>query len=199
MTSWPLLCRVCAQWGTGTYQVQIFTGFTEEEALHPILLGLLHHVVQRGVATPATLDIGLGWAPALLPSGCSPDIPPLLSIPAARGEGQWSNCAVQALPGDWFWGAEGSGIAWTPLSSKVWPGQSLHIEWLARNQSRKLSQLVTRNKNSLSSPWAWQEVQLLSIKVRIQNWELIPNSICLRGHPSVQLNTSRWEIILQHP
>lgn len=79
-------------------------------------------------------------------------------LPGVKFKG--NNCVVQALTAYWFWGPEGSVITWTPLNCNVWPGQSLHICY-------KMSQLIIRNKNSLSSPWVLQEVQLLSIKVRI--------------------------------
>lgn len=35
-----------------TYQIQVFTGLAEEEALHPVLLGLVDDMMQRSVATP---------------------------------------------------------------------------------------------------------------------------------------------------
>ena len=36
-----------------TYQIQVFAGLAEEEALHPVLCGFVDDVMQRSVATPA--------------------------------------------------------------------------------------------------------------------------------------------------
>lgn len=35
-----------------TYQIQVFTGLAEEEALHPVLFGFVDDMMQRSVATP---------------------------------------------------------------------------------------------------------------------------------------------------
>lgn len=34
-----------------TYQIQVFTGLTEKEALHPVLFRLVYDVMQRGIPT----------------------------------------------------------------------------------------------------------------------------------------------------
>lgn len=36
-----------------TYQIQIFAGLTEKEALHPVLLGFVDDVMQCSIPTPA--------------------------------------------------------------------------------------------------------------------------------------------------
>ena len=41
-----------------TYQIQVFTGLAEEEALHPVLLGLVDDMMQRSVATPTKQSSG---------------------------------------------------------------------------------------------------------------------------------------------
>lgn len=35
-----------------TYQIQVFTGLTEKEALHPVLFRLVYDVMQSGIPTP---------------------------------------------------------------------------------------------------------------------------------------------------
>lgn len=37
----------------GTYQVQVFAGLAEKEALHAVLLGLVYNMMERGIATSA--------------------------------------------------------------------------------------------------------------------------------------------------
>lgn len=94
-------------------QVQIFAGFTEEKALHAILLALVLHVVQRGIATPATWTlVGLSSSSPALPN-CSPDTPSLHRLP---GSGSHEQLCCAALTAWCFWGAEGSVIPSIPMS-----------------------------------------------------------------------------------
>lgn len=44
---------------SSTYQVQVLAGLAEEEAFHPVLLGLVDDMMQRGVAAPKRHDTHL--------------------------------------------------------------------------------------------------------------------------------------------
>lgn len=44
------MCKISYQHAqAGTYQVKVFTSLTEEEALHAILFGFIHNVMESGI------------------------------------------------------------------------------------------------------------------------------------------------------
>ena len=50
-------CIIHVQQLAAAYQIEVLACLTEEEALHPILMRLLHNVVQRSIATPGKVYV----------------------------------------------------------------------------------------------------------------------------------------------